>query len=136
VAHLTDNAQRHPHSHWRAASELGRLPCSTRYKPNWRARASFREVFVTADENTVGSFMWPKLSKVLPNYPGIQVEIVTNYGLIGIVAVRHNVDVWLSGVIAKDMIAAPIDPEMGIAVVASPSYLAAHGGPEAPGPQQ
>lgn len=87
---------------------------------------------ITADEHAVNSVLWPKLRTVLPGYPDIHMEIVTDYGLTDIVAERFDAGVRLGGLIAKDMIAVPIGPDMRLMAVAAPSYFAARPKPRSP----
>jgi len=87
---------------------------------------------ITADEHAVSSVLWPALRKLLRDYPDIKVEIVTDYGLTDIVAARYDAGVRLGGIVAKDMIAVPIGPDMSMAAVASPSYFADRSKPRAP----
>jgi DNA-binding transcriptional LysR family regulator len=49
-----------------------------------------------------------------------------------IVAERYDAGVRLGGVVAKDMIAMPIGPDMRMAVVGAPSYLARRPRPKKP----
>jgi DNA-binding transcriptional LysR family regulator len=87
---------------------------------------------ITADEVAVETVLWPKLRTLLPGYPDIEVEVVTEYGLIDIVAERYDAGVRIGGIIAKDMIAVPIGPAMRMAAVAAPSYLARRPAPQTP----
>jgi DNA-binding transcriptional LysR family regulator len=89
-------------------------------------------VRINADEHAVEAVLWPVLRRVLADYPDIHVELVTDYGLSDIVAERCDAGVRLGDAIAKDMIAVPIGPEMSMAVVASPAYLARHPPPQSP----
>ena len=41
---------------------------------------------ITAGEHAADTILWPKLAKLLPEYPDIKVEIVIDYGLTDIVA--------------------------------------------------
>ena len=59
-----------------------------------------------------------------PDYPDIKVEIIIDYGLTDIVAERYDAGVRSGEMVAKDMIAVRIGPDMRSAVVAAPSYLA------------
>jgi DNA-binding transcriptional LysR family regulator len=79
---------------------------------------------LTADENAACSILWPAMRKLLPEYPDIKIEVVVDYGLSDIVADRYDAGVRLGGIIAKDMIAVPIGPELRMATVGSPSYFA------------
>jgi DNA-binding transcriptional LysR family regulator len=87
---------------------------------------------ISADEHAATSVLWPALHKVLPHYPDISIEIVTENGLIDIVAERCDAGVRLGGVVAKDMIAVPIAPEMRMVAVAAPSYWAGRSKPRTP----
>lgn len=79
---------------------------------------------MTTAEHAAQTILWPKLAKFLPDYPDIKVEIVTDYGLRDIVADRYDAGVRLGEQVAKDMIAVRIGPDLRMAVVAAPSYLA------------
>lgn len=99
--------------------------------------SSFRDrpagnIRITADEHAVNTVLMPALETVLPRYPDITVELVTDYGLTDIVANRFDAGVRLGGIIDKDMIAVPIGPEMESAVVARPEYWADHAPPQTP----
>jgi DNA-binding transcriptional LysR family regulator len=87
---------------------------------------------LTATENAVETVLWPALTRLLPNYPDIHVEIVIDYGLSDIVAGRFDAGVRMGEQVAKDMIAVRIGPEMRMAVVGSPSYLAGRPTPRRP----
>lgn len=89
-------------------------------------------VRLTADEHAQDAVLWPALRRVLPSYPDVHVEIVTDYGLTDIVAERFDAGVRFGGIVAKDMIAVPIGPPMRMAVVGSPAYLAQRGTPTRP----
>ena len=69
---------------------------------------------------------------VLSDYPDIIVEIVVDYGLTDIVAERYDAGVRLGGIVAKDMIAVPIGPDMRMAIVGAPSYFAKRPPPRTP----
>lgn len=86
-------------------------------------------VRISADENSMTSVLWPALRRVLPDYPDIHVEIVTDYTLTDIVAERFDAGVRFGEIVARDMISVPIGPEARMLAVASPGYFAAHGRP-------
>ena len=79
---------------------------------------------ITAHEHAVRAVLWPALEKLLPDYPDIKVEIVIDYGLTDIVAERYDAGVRSGEMVAKDMIAVRIGPDMRMAVVGAPSYFA------------
>jgi len=79
---------------------------------------------ITAVDHAADTVLWPALTKFLPRYPDITVEIIVDYGLTDIVAQRYDAGVRLGEQVAKDMIAVPIGPDMRMAVVGAPSYFA------------
>ncbi|WP_153111029.1 LysR family transcriptional regulator [Propionivibrio limicola] len=87
---------------------------------------------ITTAEHAADSILWPKLSKLLAEYPDIKVEINLNYGLTDIVAQRFDAGVRLGDQVEKDMIAVRIAPELRMAVVGSPAYFSKRRIPETP----
>jgi DNA-binding transcriptional LysR family regulator len=79
---------------------------------------------ITAHEHALNGVLLPALSKFLPQYPDINVEVTIDYGLTDIVAQRFDAGVRSGGQVAKDMIAVRIGPDMRMAVVGAPSYFA------------
>src|SRR6266513_1296066 len=60
---------------------------------------------ITAHEHALNTILLPALSKFLPQYPDINVEVMIDYGLTDIVAQRFDAGVRSGGQVAKDMIA-------------------------------
>jgi DNA-binding transcriptional LysR family regulator len=89
-------------------------------------------VRITATENAATAVLWPALERLLPDYPDIHVEIAIGYGLTDIVAERFDAGVRPGEIVAKDMIAVPIGPDMRMAVAGAPSYFARRPRPETP----
>ena len=87
---------------------------------------------ITSVEHAAEAVLLPVLTKLLPRYPDITVELNVNYGLTDIVNERFDAGVRLGEQIAKDMIAVPIGPPMRMAVVGAPSYFARRGIPKLP----
>lgn len=87
---------------------------------------------ITAASHAADTLLWPKLSQVLPDYPGLQVEINIDYGFTDIVAQRFDAGVRLGESLEKDMIAVRIGPDMRMAVVATPEYFAKRTPPRTP----
>ncbi|KQT16221.1 LysR family transcriptional regulator [Methylobacterium sp. Leaf399] len=79
---------------------------------------------ITADEHAAQTILWPALRRVLPDHPEIKVETIVDHGLTDIVAEGIDAGVRLGGTVAKDMAAVRISPDMRMAAVAAPSYLA------------
>jgi DNA-binding transcriptional LysR family regulator len=87
---------------------------------------------ITTHDHAASTILWPKLSKLLPEYPDIRLEINIGYGLIDIVAERFDAGVRIGDQIAKDMIAVRISPDFRMAVAASPAYFANRPQPKKP----
>jgi DNA-binding transcriptional LysR family regulator len=87
---------------------------------------------VTAGEHAAETIVWPALAELLPRYPDIKVELITDYGLTDIVAERYDAGVRLGEQVAKDMIAVRIGPDFRMAVVGAPSYFAERPVPRKP----
>jgi len=87
---------------------------------------------ISASEHAAEAILWPAVAKLLPDYPDVTVEIMIDNGLTNIVAERYDAGVRLGEQVAKDMIAMRIGPDMRMAVVATPSYLARRSLPGAP----
>jgi DNA-binding transcriptional LysR family regulator len=101
------------------------------------ALSDFREkpagtIRITTAEHAANSVLWPKIARLLPEYPDIKVEITIDYGLTDIVAGRYDLGVRLGDQVAKDMIAVRIGPDMRMAVVGAPAYLARRPAPATP----
>lgn len=78
---------------------------------------------ITASEHAAQTVLWPVLTKLLPNYPDVHVEISLDSGLRDIVAERFDAGVRLGEALAKDMIATRIGPDLRMAVIGSPAYF-------------
>lgn len=89
-------------------------------------------VRITAQDHAIVTVLWPKLLPVLEDHRDIQIELSVDYGLVNIVAQNFDIGVRTGDLVEKDMIAVRITPELRMAVVASPSYLAGNGRPLVP----
>jgi DNA-binding transcriptional LysR family regulator len=89
-------------------------------------------VRINTSENAAETILWPALQKLLPAYPDVKVELVVESGLIDIVAGRFDAGVRLGEQVARDMIAVRIGPDLRMAAVAAPAYLARHPAPATP----
>src|SRR5437016_7591252 len=59
---------------------------------------------ITATDYAIETILWPKLTKFLPRYPDIRVELIIDYGLTDIVAERFDAGVRLGEQIAKGLL--------------------------------
>ncbi len=89
-------------------------------------------VRVTTGDHQAEAVLMPALAKLLPAYPDLRVEISVNLGFVDIVAERFDAGIRLGETIAQDMVAVRIGPEMRMAVVGSPAYLAGRSTPATP----
>lgn len=89
-------------------------------------------VRINAGEHAAVAILQPTLAPLLAEYPDINVELAVDYGLTDIVAERYDAGVRLGERVAKDMIAVRIAPDMRMAVVASPAYMAGREVPQVP----
>jgi DNA-binding transcriptional LysR family regulator len=87
---------------------------------------------ITAHDHAVRTVLWPALARLLPDYPDINVEVVIDYGLTDIVAERYDAGIRSGEIVAKDMVAVRVGPDMRSAVVGAPSYFANRPRPETP----
>ncbi len=89
-------------------------------------------VRITSSRHAAETILWPAVSQMLRENPEVNVEISVDGHLTEIVAERFDAGVRLGEQVAKDMVAAPIGPELRMAVVGAPDYLAARGVPVSP----
>jgi DNA-binding transcriptional LysR family regulator len=87
---------------------------------------------ITGTDDAADTILWPKIAKLLREYPDIKVEIIIDYGLTDIVAQRYDAGVRIGEQVAKDMIAVRIGPDMRMAVVGAPSYFRKRSEPKRP----
>jgi len=87
---------------------------------------------ITAHDHAIETVLWPTLTKLLPDYPEVKVELIIDYGLTDIVAERYDAGVRSGEMVAKDMIAVRIGPDISSAVVGAPAYFTQRPRPRAP----
>ncbi|MCK1744089.1 LysR family transcriptional regulator [Bradyrhizobium sp. 139] len=105
-------------------AELGALS-ELREKPAGTIR-------ITATEYAAQAILMPAMSKLLPAYPDINVEVLIDYGLTNIVAAQYDAGIRPGELVAKDMIAVRVGPDLRMAVVGAPSYFATRKKPRTP----
>ncbi|MFD1261239.1 LysR family transcriptional regulator [Entomomonas asaccharolytica] len=87
---------------------------------------------ISAAEHPANVVVWPKLKDFLQDYPDINVELTVDYGMIDIVKQRYDAGVRTGELIANDMIAVRIGPDMRMAVVANADYFKEYAIPKTP----
>lgn len=89
-------------------------------------------VRITTGKHAAVFFLWPVLSRFLPAYPDVHVEITVDDRLTDIVAGHYDAGIRLGEEVEKDMIAVRISPEIRSAVVGAPAYFAGRPLPHSP----
>lgn len=89
-------------------------------------------VRITSSLHAAETLLWPAVSRLLPDYPDIKVEIITESRFADIIGERFDAGVRLGESLDKDMIAIPISPELRMALVGAPDYFKSHGVPRHP----
>lgn len=87
---------------------------------------------ITTHEHAMQAVLCPALAKLLPDYPDIRVELIIDYGLTDIAAEGYDAGIRSGELVAKDMIAVRIGPDMRMAVVGASSYFATRKRPRTP----
>jgi DNA-binding transcriptional LysR family regulator len=82
-------------------------------------------VRITAGDYSYNEVLWPRLAKVLDDYPDIRLEVATDASFRNIVEERFDAGVRLGESVEKDMIAVRIGPDWRLVVVGSPRYFGA-----------
>lgn len=89
-------------------------------------------VRITTGDHVSERFIMPAISSLLLTHPDLKIEINVNIGFVDIAADGFDAGVRLGETVAQDMIAVRISPDMEMAAVAAPSYLANFPPPGAP----
>jgi DNA-binding transcriptional LysR family regulator len=87
---------------------------------------------ITAHDHALRSVLWPVIATLLPDYPDIRVEVAIESRLTDIVAERFDAGVRAGEMVAQDMVAVRIGPDLRMAVVGAPSYFAGRPRPDVP----
>ena len=88
---------------------------------------------LTATRQAYEAVVRPALAAFIADHPDATVEVLIDYAYRDIVADRFDAGIRLGEKLERDMIALRVGPELSMAVVAAPAYLA-HSGPiEHPG---
>jgi DNA-binding transcriptional LysR family regulator len=74
----------------------------------------------------------PVMGRFLEQFPEIVIEATVESGVTDIVTGRYDAGIRRGNLLARDMIAVRVTDDMHYRVVASPGYLARHGGPRTP----
>ncbi|RZI99049.1 MAG: LysR family transcriptional regulator [Rubrivivax sp.] len=98
-----------------AVSDLGEHPSGT--------------IRITVIDHVADSIVWPRIARVLNQYPDVRVEINTEYRLMDIAAERFDIGVRYGNQVQKDMVAVRLTPPVRMTIVGSPAYFETHDSP-------
>src|ERR1700744_2594617 len=87
---------------------------------------------INAPEPAVELVLAPMVADFLAAYPAVRLEIISETGLVDIVAKGFDAGVRWEESLAQDMIAVPLGPPQRFVVVASPEVVARYGAPQHP----
>lgn len=112
-------------------------PCFDTIESGLAALSELRDkpaglVRITAPARAAETVLWPKISKLLPNYPDLKVEISIESRFTDIISERFDAGVRLGEKLDKDMIAVSISPDLHMALVAAPEYFENYSAPKHP----
>jgi DNA-binding transcriptional LysR family regulator len=89
-------------------------------------------VRLTATRHAFETIMRPVLPGFLSEHPQVSLEVLIDYQLRDIIAERLDAGIRLGEKLEKDMVAVGVGPQLRMAVVASPAYLADRAAPQTP----
>jgi DNA-binding transcriptional LysR family regulator len=87
---------------------------------------------LNTSEHAARSAVLPALTRLLAAHPDIKVELTVDNALTDIVAEGYDAGIRSGELVAKDMVAVRIGPDLRMAVVAAPTYFASHPPPRTP----
>jgi DNA-binding transcriptional LysR family regulator len=87
---------------------------------------------ISATDYSARMILMPALAKILPQYPDIKVEVAIDYGLTDIITDQFDAGIRIGELVAKDMIAVRVGPDVRITVVAAPTYFSSRTRPHLP----
>ncbi|MBQ4796753.1 LysR family transcriptional regulator, partial [Pectobacterium versatile] len=87
---------------------------------------------ITTVEHAAKTILMPAIKQLLADNPDIHIEVNVDHALVDIVTNQFDAGIRLGGDIDKDMIAVRIGPDIPMATVASPAYLARRPAPTTP----
>jgi DNA-binding transcriptional LysR family regulator len=85
---------------------------------------------ITAIDHAVDTVLWPRLAKVLEQYPDLRLEINADYRMIDIAAERYDIGVRYGDQVQKDMVAVRLTPDVPMTIVGAPRYFQGRKAPE------
>jgi DNA-binding transcriptional LysR family regulator len=74
----------------------------------------------------------PAVLEMRRRHPAVSVEVVSDARYVDIVAEGYDAGIRYAGTVPRDMVSIPCSPELRVAIVAAPSYLATRRAPQKP----
>ncbi|ATM95638.1 LysR family transcriptional regulator [Yersinia frederiksenii] len=87
---------------------------------------------ITATDYAIRTVLWPKLQKLVPEYPDLKLEIIIDYSLADIVAERYDIGIRMGDQVANGMVAVRISPDIRFVIVGASEYFKNHSRPKTP----
>jgi DNA-binding transcriptional LysR family regulator len=81
---------------------------------------------ITATDLAIDMVLWPRLGKVLGQYPDLRVELINDYRLVDVAAERYDIGVRYGDQIQKDMVAVRLTTSEPMTIVGAPGYFETH----------
>lgn len=81
---------------------------------------------ITAIDHVIDSVLWPRLAKVLAQYPEVQVEMNSDYRMVDVAADRFDIGVRYGDQVQQDMVAVRLTPDIRMTIVGAPGYFETH----------
>ena len=100
-----------------AVSDLGDKPMGT--------------IRITAIDHVIDSILWPRLAKVMHEYPDVHVELSADYRLVDVAADRFDIGVRYGDQVQQDMVAVRLTPDIPMTIVGAPGYFETREAPTA-----
>ncbi|AWJ94419.1 LysR family transcriptional regulator (plasmid) [Azospirillum baldaniorum] len=90
------------------------------------------KIRITAPRHAAVSLLWPMLGSFVKDYPDIEVDVNIDAAARDLAGDRFDAGIRLGELVAQNMVAVRIGPDLRLAIVASPGYVAQHGVPATP----
>ncbi|PRY76579.1 DNA-binding transcriptional LysR family regulator [Yoonia maritima] len=87
---------------------------------------------LTTSMTAARMILWPVMTKLVSDYPEIQIELNTNARLADLAEGRFDAAIRLAEAVPPDLIAIPVGPAIEMAAVSTPAYFAQRGVPRVP----
>jgi DNA-binding transcriptional LysR family regulator len=95
-----------------AVSDLGDKPIGT--------------IRITAIDHVIDTVVWPRLAKVLEQYPDVHVELNSDYRMVDVAADRFDIGVRYGNQVQQDMVAVRLTPDIPMTIVGAARYFDTH----------